>query len=96
MILLQDGFESSHLVDSWLSRALQLGLDTKRLFESKICTSSLNRDTIQFIESYPDFHEDTRTITCKYEGGMNELIHDYYAYNTVFGEEFGTYNPYGG
>ena len=93
MIDLQDGFESSHLVESWLLNAIKLGLDIKCLFESKICTSSVNRDTLNYIEQYPDFHSDTKTMTVRYEGCIYSLIYDDQAYNTVFGEIIGIYDP---
>ena len=94
MIHLQDGFESSHLVDSWLLHSIQLGLDIKRLFESKICTSPINRDSIHYIEQYPDFHSEQISVTLRYDGSIDTLIYDDKAYNTVFGNMFGEYDPF--
>ena len=94
MIHLQNGFESSHLVDSWLIHAIQLGLDIKRLFESKICTTSINRDSIHYIEQYPDFHFNQKSVTLRYDGSIETLIYDDKAYNSVFGNMFGNYDPF--
>ena len=43
-IALQDGWESSHLVDSWLLKAMRLELDIKPLFESKLCSQRISRE----------------------------------------------------
>ena len=34
----QEGWESSHLITTWLLKAIHLDFDMKRLFDSKICS----------------------------------------------------------
>ena len=38
---LQEGWESSHLMLSWLLKAIHLDFDIKRLFDSKICSQPI-------------------------------------------------------
>ena len=44
LIIVQDCFESSYLIDSILVKAMKKDLDLKGLFESKICTQIVTRD----------------------------------------------------
>ena len=45
MINIQDCFESSYLVDSVIVEATRRNLDLRNLFESKICSQVVDRDT---------------------------------------------------
>ena len=86
MIQLQNGFESAHLVDSWLHDALRLGLNIKPLFESRIMTQRIDRENFQNAEEFYDFHSNPATMTQKYDKGITEFMYSDTAYIDLFGK----------
>ena len=75
LITIQECFESSYIIDSVIVKAMQQNLDLKGLFQSKICTQIVNRDHFKHFEKFPEFHENSKTVSGLFRGTWAELMH---------------------
>ena len=88
MINIQDGFESSHLVDNVLVEAVKRNLELKCLFDSKICTQAVTRENFKNFDQFPEFHENDKTVAGVFPGSWFELFHHKRVIEESLGEGF--------
>lgn len=89
LIDVQGCFESSHLVDNILVGCIEKDLDLKRLFDSKICTMLVQRDTFKQFSHFPEFHPSAKTMSSPFRGNWVELQNSKTVVEDVFGEKYG-------
>jgi hypothetical protein len=85
MISMQNCFESSFLVNSWLLGAFADGLDLINLLNSQILSTVLDHSILEHHGKWKSFHHDVSEMTENYEKSFMELTHDESAYWTLFG-----------
>ena len=84
-IKMQACLESSFLVNSWLLRAFEEGLDIVPLLESQIMQTKLTGAIIEHWGTWPEFHKQTDGVTVNYDKPFLVLLHDEIAYQHLFG-----------
>jgi hypothetical protein len=88
MIELQEGFESSHLIEGWLESAMIEKKDVNCVFDSKLCTMQLSKETLGANQDY-DVHPDDSTYSGIYYGSsMIELLNNQDTYASLFQTKF--------
>lgn len=88
MIKMQACIESSFLVSSWLLRAFEEGLEIMDLLNSQIITTKLDSSIIEHWNTWPEFHNQTDTLTVNYGNPFLVLMHDEKAYAELLGTSF--------
>ncbi len=76
LINMQDCFESSFLVNSWMIQAFEQGLDIFPLLESQILQTVCTANILEHFGRWPQFHRDTETFTQNYNKSFMSLMHD--------------------
>lgn len=80
--------ESSHLIDTVLLKAMKLDLDLKSLFESRLCSMLISRETFQHQDQYPEFHWNSQTKSTEFKGSWGEFISGRRVYFDLFSKYF--------
>ena len=87
LIKLQEGYDSAHLVDSWIKEAVMQQLDINCVFDSQLCSTTMNQ-TKYSGPRFPDLSPDPSTKIVAYPKSFLQLLDDQTAYNTLFQDDF--------
>lgn len=88
MLAYQDSIKNSYMVNSFLIRAIETGLDVCSLLDSKICSYKLDDDEVEHFTCFPEFHTNDAKFIVNYDKSFMDLLHDEEAYDYLYAKHF--------
>ena len=84
----QDSIINSYLVNAFLIKAIETGLDVCSVLDSKICSYRMDDDEVEHFACFPEFHTDDGKCIVNYDKSFMELLHDEEAYDYLYAQQF--------